>query len=110
MNFDNKLLSDIESYCKLNGLDSDKFVNDLLKKAFMVEKYGEKPSFMMKKVEEKDKKTGEDIVWYQPTEEKQPEEPKVEEAPVEPVKEETDEPEFKLVEKKEKKSKKRKLA
>ena len=135
MNFDNKLLSDIESYCRLNDLDVDKFVNDLLKKAFMLEKYGEKPSFMVKKIEEKDEKTGVDIVWYQPTEEKQEEKPKFDEeylngliekaTPVwsgtdadefvrelrgtDEKEEESKEPEFKLVEKKTKKPRKRKL-
>jgi hypothetical protein len=38
-----KLYKDIESYCALNKLDFKDYVNDLLKKAFMEEKYGDRP-------------------------------------------------------------------
>ena len=38
-----KLHKDIKEYCQLNGLVMKDFVNKLLKKAFMVEKYGDKP-------------------------------------------------------------------
>lgn len=48
MDINNKLLLDIESYCKINELNTEEFVNDLLKRAFMIEKYGEKPPFMVK--------------------------------------------------------------
>lgn len=40
---DKKLHKDIKEYCQLNGLVMKDFVNKLLKKAFMVEKYGDKP-------------------------------------------------------------------
>lgn len=40
---DKRLHQDIKEYCKLNGLVMKDFVNKLLKKAFMVEKYGETP-------------------------------------------------------------------
>lgn len=40
---ENKLYSEIKEYCKLNGLVIKDFINKLLKKAFTVEKYGEKP-------------------------------------------------------------------
>lgn len=40
---DKKLHKDIKEYCQLNGLVMRDFVNKLLKKAFMVEKYGDKP-------------------------------------------------------------------
>jgi hypothetical protein len=40
---DKKLHKDIKEYCQLNGIVMKDFVNKLLKKAFMVEKYGEKP-------------------------------------------------------------------
>lgn len=44
-----KLYKDIDSYCKLNDLgETVKYINDLLKKSFMVEKYGEKPSIQQK--------------------------------------------------------------
>ena len=38
-----KLYKEIFSYCELNNLDVNEFINDLLKKNFMIEKYGEKP-------------------------------------------------------------------
>jgi hypothetical protein len=53
MEIKERLLKDINDYCKLNGLDSEKFVNNLLKKAFLVEKYGDKPSFFSKEVKSK---------------------------------------------------------
>ena len=40
---DKKIHKDIKEYCQLNGLVMKDFVNKLLKKAFMVEKYGERP-------------------------------------------------------------------
>jgi hypothetical protein len=40
---DKILHKDIKEYCQLNGLVMKDFVNKLLKKAFMVEKYGDKP-------------------------------------------------------------------
>lgn len=38
-----KLYNDIKLYCKINNLVIKDFINKLLKKAFMVEKYGERP-------------------------------------------------------------------
>ena len=38
-----KLYKDIESYCALNELNLNDYVNDLLKKSFMIDKYGERP-------------------------------------------------------------------
>ena len=38
-----KLYKDIESYCTLNELDINQYVNNLLKKSFMLDKYGERP-------------------------------------------------------------------
>ena len=43
------LSKDIEQYCQLNGLDKTKYVNDILRKAFMLDKYGDRPQFMQKK-------------------------------------------------------------
>lgn len=40
---DKKLHKDIKEYCQLNGLVMKDFVNKLLKKAFTIEKYGDKP-------------------------------------------------------------------
>ena len=53
MEIKGKLLKDINDYCKLNGLDSEKFANNLLKKAFLVEKYGDKPSVFNKEAKAK---------------------------------------------------------
>lgn len=38
-----KLHNEIKEYCKLNNLKVNIFINELLKKAFMREKYGETP-------------------------------------------------------------------
>ena len=46
-----KLLSDIESYCKLNDLEVEKFINKLLRNAFTVEKYGDEPKILKEKKE-----------------------------------------------------------
>lgn len=40
---DKKLYQDIKDYCKVNNLVIKEFVNKLLRKSFMIEKYGEKP-------------------------------------------------------------------
>ena len=40
---DTKLHNEIKEYCKLNDLKVNSFINELLKKAFMREKYGEAP-------------------------------------------------------------------
>ena len=44
MRIDSNLKKDIENYCALNGLNADVFTNKILKKAFLVEKYGDKPN------------------------------------------------------------------
>jgi len=41
-----KLLSDIRDYCKINNLEVDSFINKLLRDAFMIEKYGNKPKVL----------------------------------------------------------------
>lgn len=46
-----RLFKDIQSYCSINGLDIETYINDILKKSFMIEKYGEKPC--VKSVKEK---------------------------------------------------------
>mgnify|MGYP006928564440 CR=1 FL=1 len=46
MEIDKKLERDITEYCKVNGLNKKEFVNQLLRKAFTVEKYGEKPFYV----------------------------------------------------------------
>lgn len=46
-----RLFKDIQSYCSINGLDIETYINDILKKSFMIEKYGEKPC--VKPVKEK---------------------------------------------------------
>lgn len=45
-----KLLDEISSYCKLNGIkDMSVFTTNLLRKAFIIEKFGEKPPFFERK-------------------------------------------------------------
>lgn len=43
MEIEKRLLNDISSYCSLNELDEDKYINSILKKAFMTDKYGDRP-------------------------------------------------------------------
>ena len=50
MRIDNNLKRDIENYCTLNDLNVDVFINKILKKAFLIEKYGDKPSIFRKSV------------------------------------------------------------
>ena len=49
VNIDDKLYQEIREYCRLNKLTISVFVNDLLKKNFMVEKYDDAPPFFKKK-------------------------------------------------------------
>jgi hypothetical protein len=46
-----KLFKDIHSYCSINGLDVETYINDMLKKSFMIEKYGNKPGISVSKKE-----------------------------------------------------------
>lgn len=41
-----RLLKDISQYCEMNSIDLEKFVNDILRKGFMLEKYGERPGIV----------------------------------------------------------------
>lgn len=49
VNIEDKLYDDIRAYCRLNKLTISTFINDLLKKTFMVEKYNDAPPFFKKK-------------------------------------------------------------
>lgn len=69
MEIDKKLNNDITAYCKENGLNKKDFINRLLKKAFNIEKYGEKPFRKPSKEEMPPQKAEE-------TQEKKHEEPK----------------------------------
>ena len=51
VNIEDKLYLDIKEYCRLNKLTISVFVNDLLRKGFMVEKYDDAPPFFKKKNE-----------------------------------------------------------
>jgi hypothetical protein len=46
-----KLFKDIQSYCSINDLDVETYINDMLKKSFMIEKYGNKPGISVPKKE-----------------------------------------------------------
>ena len=52
VNVEDKLYREIKEYCRLNKLTIGAFVNDLLRKNFMVEKYDEMPPFFKKVREE----------------------------------------------------------
>ena len=45
-----KLLSDITSYCVLNNLDLEVYINKLLKDAFLIDKYGSVPQIVKEEV------------------------------------------------------------
>lgn len=46
VNVKEKLYKQIKDYCSINNLPIGEYINDLLQKAFMVDKYGEKPSVL----------------------------------------------------------------
>ena len=54
VNIEDKLYEDIREYCRLNKLTISVFVNDLLKRNFMVEKYDDAPPFFKKRKQEED--------------------------------------------------------
>lgn len=70
VDIEEKLYSDIKKYCKVNNLKIGEFINKLLKKAFMVEKYGEKPPFFIgkKAKEENNESTIENFIIETPKE------------------------------------------
>ena len=43
MKIDNKLYQDIKEFCELNEMETDNFINKILKEAFLIEKYGDSP-------------------------------------------------------------------
>lgn len=42
------LYNDINDYCVLNEMDTEKYIENILKKAFLVDKYGATPSIAVK--------------------------------------------------------------
>ena len=50
MEVDKQLYAEIKEYCELNGLKPRDFANNLLKKAFMEEKYGKMPAVLRSNV------------------------------------------------------------
>lgn len=57
MEIDKKLYSEIKAYCELNNLKTRDYIHDLLKKAFLEDKYGKAPAFMKKEVEKASKES-----------------------------------------------------
>lgn len=49
MEIDKSLYNEIKAYCEINGLNTREYIHRLLKKAFMVDKYGEVPMIFNKK-------------------------------------------------------------
>lgn len=53
VSIDAKLYQDIKEYCQLNSLKLNRFVNEMINKQFMIEKYGDAPfADFRKKIEE----------------------------------------------------------
>lgn len=50
MEIEKKLYSEIKNYCAINNLKIGDFINKLLRKAFNIEKYGNKPPFLNEKI------------------------------------------------------------
>jgi len=67
INIKDKLYKDILSYCELNDLDAEDYVNKLLQKNFNIDKYGEKPLLSHTDVKEQETVVNE-IIPVQPTE------------------------------------------
>lgn len=55
MEIDKQLYAEIKEYCELNGLKPRDFVHNILKKAFMEEKYGKAPAVIRKSMAEQPK-------------------------------------------------------
>lgn len=51
MQIDKKLYDEINDYCKLNNLKTKDFIHNILKDAFLKEKYGDSPFFFKKNIE-----------------------------------------------------------
>lgn len=62
MEINEKLAQDISSYCKLNELDEDKYLNDLIRSAFMIDKYGTRPSVLGPNKQNIDQETEREII------------------------------------------------
>ena len=45
---ENSLFNDIQQYCNVNSLDVKEFINSLLRRSFVIERYGERPCISRK--------------------------------------------------------------
>ena len=54
MEIDKKLYNQIKEYCDLNGLKPKEYIHSLLSKAFMEDKYGERPGVAVRRQDEKE--------------------------------------------------------
>ena len=67
-----KLLEEIKAFCELNSLDTEEFINKTLRDAFVVAKYGERPTIDLKfkepEVEPKVEEKNEEVVKELPPE------------------------------------------
>lgn len=45
---ENSLFNDIQEYCNINSLDVNEFINTLLRRSFVIERYGERPCISRK--------------------------------------------------------------
>lgn len=55
MEIDKQLYAEIKEYCELNGLKPRDFIHNILKRAFMEEKYGKAPAVIRKSMAEQPK-------------------------------------------------------
>lgn len=62
MEINKKLAQDISLYCKVNELDEDKYLNDLIRSAFMIDKYGNRPSVLGSVKEHVDQEFKKDVI------------------------------------------------
>lgn len=54
MEIDKILYKEIKEYCDLNGLNTKDYIHNLLKKAFVADKYGERPGILVFKQDKKE--------------------------------------------------------
>jgi len=54
MEIDKKLYNEIKEYCELNGIKTKEYIHSLLSKAFMADKYGERPGVVVFKQDKKE--------------------------------------------------------
>lgn len=57
-----KLYKSINEYCIFNGINTLSYINDLINKGYMIDKYGDKPSILQKESNNKKEEEKVDII------------------------------------------------